>query len=266
MVLSLLSLTLAPLSVAQGPLTAATACYEALDYDCAEARLIEALARPLPPAQALAARRLDALLAFAFRDDARVRRAARAIFALQPEFRPTGMPPQLARIFEIERPSPPPPPGMHARLDMAVTTLTGNDADRWSYGLGAAGEVGVRLFDRFVVALGLRWDDYQPLEFVQNGLNTLGVEALIAWRQPIGPLRALGGVSAGALRVDIDGALNDATYWGGSVSALLDLSWPVWREFGVGVRFAPTVFMTSDADRLASSSVLPVTFGLRYGP
>ncbi|MGK0360459.1 MAG: hypothetical protein ACI9U2_002772 [Bradymonadia bacterium] len=252
--------------MATAPLDAAAACYEALDYDCAEARLVEALARPLPLKQTLAARRLDALLAFAFRDDARVRRAARAIFALQPDFQPTGMPPQLARIFEIERPTPPPPPGLHARLDMTVTTLTGNDADRWSYGLGAAGEVGVRLFDRLIGAIGLRWDDHPPLEFVQNGLTTFGVEAIVAWRQPVGPLRVMGGLSAGAMRVDIDGALNDATYWGGIVSGVIDLSWPVWREFGIGVRCAPTLFMTSEADRLASSSLIPLTFGLRYGP
>ena len=176
------------------------------------------------------------------------------------------MPKQLARIFEIERPTPPPPPGLHGRLDMAVTTLTGNDADRWSYGLGAAGEVGVRLFNRLICALGLRWDDHQPLEFVQNGLTNFGVEGIVAWRQPLGPIRVMGGVSGGTMRVDIDGALNDSTYWGGTFSALLDVSWPVWREIGVGVRFAPTLFVTSEADRLASSSLLPVTFGLRYGP
>lgn len=252
--------------MATAPLDAATACYEALDYDCAEARLAEALARPQPPVQTLAARRLDALLAFAFRDDARVRRAARAIFALKPDFQPTGMPRQLARIFEIERPAPPPPPGVHGRLDMAVTTLTGNDADRWSYGLGVVGEFGVRLFDRLVGAIGVRWDDHQPLEFVQNGMTTFGLDLIVAWRQPVGPLRLMGGLSGGAMRVDIDGALNDATYWGGTVSACVDLSWPVWREFGVGVRVAPTLFMTSDADRLASSSLIPITFGLRYGP
>lgn len=247
-------------------LQAAEACYEALDYDCAEARLAEALALPLEPPQALAARRLDALLAFAFRDDARIRRAARAIYALQPDFRPDGMPAQLVRIFEIERPTPPPPPGPHAQLDLRTTILSGNDAEQWSYGLGVTLEGGVRLWDRLIVALVVGYDDHQPRDFVQNGLTMWSGAALVGWRQPVGPLRVLGGVSGGATRVEIDGALNDARYWGGTVSAVLDVSVPIWANLGPGVRVAPTLFMTSEADRLATSTWIPITVGLRYGP
>lgn len=254
------------LALSTPPLDAAQTCYEALDYDCAEARLAEALAQPLDPTQAIRARRLDALLAFAFRDDARIRRAARAIYALDPLFRPIGMPKQLARIFEIERPMPPPPPGIHGRLDGSTTLLTGHDAEQWSYGIGVAGEGGVRLFDRLILWLGARYDDHQPLDFVQNGMTLLAFDLGVAWRQPIGPLRVLGGVAAGVMRVDIDGALNDSDYWGGLLSGVLDVSWPIWAEIGVGVRFAPTVFITSEVDRLATSTMLPFTFGLRYGP
>lgn len=248
------------------PLDAAQTCYDALDYDCAEARLAEALAQPLPPDQAIRARRLDALLAFAFRDDARIRRAARAIYALDPQFEPVGMPKQLARIFEIERPAPAPPPGLHARLDTTTTVLTGHDAEQWSYGLGIAGEGGVRLFDRLILWLGVRYDDHEPLDFVQNDMNLLALDLGVGWRQPLGPIRVLGGIATGVMRVDIDGALNDSTYWGGLLAGVLDVSWPVWAQVGVGARFAPMVFITSEGDRLATSSLLPFTFGLRYGP
>lgn len=254
------------LALSTPPLEAAQACYEALDYDCAEARLAEALARKLPPAEAISARRLDALLAFAFRDDARIRRAARAIYALDQQFQPTGMPRQLARIFEIERPAPPPPPGLHGRLDGSTTLLTGHDAEQWSYGIGIAAEAGVRLVDRLILALEVRYDDHAPLDFVQNGMTLFGLGATVGWRQPVGPIRVLGGITGGVLRVDIDGALNDARYWGGLLGGVLDVSWPIWAEIGIGARFAPTVFVTSEADRLATSTLLPVTFGLRYGP
>jgi hypothetical protein len=76
----------------------------------------------------------------------------------------------------------------------------------------------------------------------------------------------MGGVSGGAVRVDIDGALNDARYWGGAFSALVDVSWPIWADVGPGIRVASTLFVTSEADRLATSVWTPITFGLRYGP
>lgn len=194
-----------------------------------------------------------------------MRRAARAIYALDPGFQPTGMPTQLARIFAIERPAPPPPPRLHARLDGSATLLTGHDADQWSYGLGVAGEAGVLLLDRLVLALGTRYDDHQPLEFVQNGMGLLAFEVLVAWRQPLGPLRLMGGISGGVMHVDIDGALEDASYWGGLLSGVVDLSWPIAAGLGLGVRCAPTLFLTSEDDRLASSNLVPFTVGLRYG-
>ena len=107
--IALLIVLLAP-TPADAALDAAVQCYADLDYACAEARLAEALAGELSPEREVQARLHEALLALAWRDEPRARRAVRALYAIDPQHRAEGVSPQLARLLEEERPPPPPPP------------------------------------------------------------------------------------------------------------------------------------------------------------
>jgi len=250
----------------QAALDAAVTCYEGLDYTCAEERLAEALAAGLPPAEQVRARRYEALLALAFRDEARMRRAARAIYAIEPAWAATDLPPQLARIFQDERPLPPPPPRALGALDLTSLQPTGSDADRWSQGLGVAAAAGVLLQDRLALQLSVGYSNHTPQAFVDQGLDLWLVGLGVGWRQPVGPLRVLVGLEAGPGHVRVDGALTDEQYWGAYVSTPVEVAWPVYADLGLGARVSALIFMTSSGDRLASSLMIPLTVGLRYGP
>ncbi|MCB9546205.1 MAG: hypothetical protein H6706_10170 [Myxococcales bacterium] len=257
---------LALLAPPEAALEAAIACYDGLDYTCAEERLAEALAGGLSPADQIRARRHEALLALAFRDEARMRRAARAIFAIQPDWEGSDLPPRLAAIFAEERPLPPPPPRALGRLDVTSLRPTGSDADRWSEGLGVEAAGGVLLDDRWVITLTGAYSDHRPRAFVDQGLGLTQVGLELGARLAFGPVRVQAGVGLGAGSVAVEGALRDESYWGGYAALPVDVSVPLLGDLGVGGRVGLLVYVTSDADRLASSLLVPLTFGLRYGP
>ncbi|MEZ4467964.1 MAG: hypothetical protein R3F43_26895 [bacterium] len=199
----------------EAALEAAVACYEGLDYACAEERLAEALAGGLAPADQIRARRHEALLALAFRDEARMRRAARAIFAIDPTWAAGDLPPSLAAIFAEERPLPPPPPRPLGRVDLTSLRPTGDDADRWSAGLGVAANAGVLLDDRWVIQLSGGYSDHRPRAFVDQGLALSQVGVELGARLAVGPARVQVGVGLGGAHVAVEGALRDEAYWGG---------------------------------------------------
>ncbi len=250
----------------EGALDAAVACYEGLDYACAEERLTEALAAGLAPADQVRARRYEALLALAFRDEARMRRAARAIYAIDSHWVATDLPPRLAAIFAEERPLPPPPPRPLVGVDVTSLRPTGDDQDRWSEGLGLQATGGVLLQDRLALQASVGYSDHRPRAFVDQGLVLLTLGAGAHWRQPLGPIRMQAGLEGGAARVAVDGALTDTTYWGGYLSVPVEVSWPIYGGLGVGAGVGALVFLTGDGDRLASSLLVPLFVGLRYGP
>ncbi len=259
-------LVLPLLASPEGALDAAITCYEGLYYISAEERLAEALAAGLAPADQFRARRHEALLALAFRDEARMRRAARAIYAIDPDWVASDLPPRLAAIFAEERPLPPPPPRPLVSVDLTSLRLTGDDQDRWSEGLGVQAAGGVLLQDRLALQVGVGYSDHRPRAFVDQGLDLLTLGAGAHWRQPVGPIRVQAGLAGGAARVAVDGALTDQAYWGGFLSVPIEVSWPIYADRGVGAGVGALVFLTGDGDRLASSLVVPLFVGLRYGP
>jgi hypothetical protein len=251
-------------AVAPPALERAVRCYEQLDYPCAEERLAEALAGPLTPPQIVQARHYQALLAVAWRDEGRARRAVQAIFAVDPHYQPGEVPPQLARLFVQERPEPPPAPRPLARLDATTTMLFAGDAERWSEGLGVAAGTTLLLDERWRIELGAAFSDHRPLDGLDEGLAMWTGDVGLGLRLPVGPVQIHTGFALGFGYIAVDAVLRDSTYWGGRVALPVEVVWPLWHGLGVGLRVEPSWFFTPNDDALASSFLLPLGLGLRY--
>ncbi len=248
-------------------LEAAIRCYDDLDYACAEERLAEALAGGLAGEDRERARLYEALLATAFRDEPRARRAVRALLGIDPAYDPgPRVPPRLRALFEELRPPPVPPPIPLARVDVTSILLFGQDAEQWTDGLGGELGGGVRLFGWLALGATLGYSDHGPGIFAYRGLTLAYGSAEVGWRGDLGPLRFMVGVSIGAAQAESDrGVLGDDVAWGALTGIPIDLSWPIWEGLGLGLRAVPTSFVTTDADQFAASFLLPVGVGLRYG-
>lgn len=248
-------------------LEAGIACYRELDYACADERIAEALAAGLNPTDTRRAWYHRALLAVAWRDRAAVVRAVRALYALDPQYRPEGpTPPLFRQVLDAERPAPPPPPALLLRADAATTRLFGRDADRWSEGLGA--EASAAFLYRESVSFGVTagWSDHNPLEFGVEDLDLLMLTAGAAFWRRLGPIRLSVGAEVGAVRVARDGVLRDDVYWGAFGQAPVDLAWPLYAGLGVGARAAVGWLAVDQDGESAGSLVFPLTVGLRYSP
>lgn len=252
---------------AHAALDAAVACYEELDYACAEERLAEALAGGLDGPQRERARLYEALLATAFRDLPRARRAVGALLDMDPLYDPgPSIPPTLRELIESLRPEPVPPPAPLARADFASVQLSGQDAEQWTVGLGGELGGGVSLLGWLTVDGTLGYSNHGPAEFGFESLDVLYGAVGTGWRGALGPLRAAVGVSVGVAYADADyGVLGESTDWGATAGVPIDLAWPLWNGLGVGVRATPKTFVTSEEDNFAASFLLPLAVGVRYG-
>ncbi len=264
------TLLLAIIALNAGPqaaLEAAIACYEDLDYACAEERLAESLSGGLEGPARQRARLYEALLAVAFRDTPRARRAVRALLEIDPGYDPgLSVPPQLRDLFEQERPEPVPPPTATARADFTSVQIFGQDADQWTEGLGVEVGGGVRLFGWLALEASAGFSDHAPREFAFVGMDLIYGTLGVGWRAAFGPLRGGVGLAAGAAYVDSDhGALGADEGWGAMLAVPFDVSWPLWEGFGLGVRVAPTSFVTEAKSNFAASFLLPLEVGVRYG-
>ena len=259
------------LVMATGPVNDAlergVACYEALDYACAETALAEALAVPLDREKAVRARHYQALVSLANRDEPAARRAVRALLVLDPEFAPGRQaPPRLRAIVDETRQRDVDPRiAPVARVDATSIRVFGADAERWTEGLGVEVAGGVDFDGRWRLELSAAYGDHRPKTFTLEGLGLLSLGAAALRSFSVGPLRVAVGVGAGATRVAIDGVTGDETYWGGHTIAPVDVALPLGAGFSVGVRTGPMVLAVEDDGRAAFSLLLPIAGGLRYG-
>ena len=260
-------MVLVALANPQAALEAAIRCYDDLDYACAEERLAEALAGGLEGSARERARLYEALLATAFRDEPRARRAVRALLGIAPPYDPgPRVPPKLRALFEALRPAPVPPPAPLARADFTSVQLLGRDAEQWTLGLGAEAGGGVLLFGWLTLEGALGYSNHAPATFVFEGLDLLYGHVGVGGRTLLGPLRVGGGAAIGSARAAADhGVLGADAFWGATLGLPISVSWPLWRGFGVGVSGRPSVFVTSRSDQFAASFFLPLTVGVRYG-
>ncbi len=252
-------------SPAAEALRAAEQCYADLDYACAEERLAEALAGDLTDAERQRARLRDALLGLAHRDAARARRAVRALLAADPAYAPGPAPPALLSLIAQERPPPAPPPSARGGADVVGLPLFGQDAERWSDGLGVRVSGGVLWQGRWWAEGEVLFSDHLGQAFAVDGLQLWAFGAAAGWQTPLGPLRLAVGGGIGAAYVTVDGAVADDSFWGATVQAPVDLSWPIAWGLGLGARVAPGLLLRAVDDQAAVTYLLPLTVGLRYG-
>ncbi len=273
--LAFLALLSAPPTVAaprspQDALAEAEACYEEVDYECAEARLAEALAGELPSAVMARARLYEALLAIAWRDQPRARRAVAAIMAIDPLFEPGPLPAQLARIFNEERPKPDPPPHPLVRFDLSQVVLFGQDGEWWTDAYGFALGAGILLRDEMILEVGFRASDHESLESANDGtaLETLSMWAVDVgglWWTRMGPFRLCAGGALAIGRLSIESPLRAQDAWLVHVSTPFEVSWPIWMGIGIALRIDPTLLLRTEDDATRSSYLLPAMVGVRYG-
>ncbi len=261
-------LLFAPPASAEVALEAAAACFEAVDYDCAEERLAAAWGAGALDADAtVRARLLEAQLALARRDEPRARKAVRAVFSLLPDFvADDRLPPRLRTIVDEER--PPPPPLFRPAVRAGVTSwrLFGHDAERWSDGLGFEGGFGGVLRDRWGVEAGLAFSDHRPRTYELSGLSLWS--GFVGGRAHLdaGFLTVAPGLTLGAMHVGADGVTGSEDYWGFQGQAAVDVSADLFAGVGFGARVGVMLVAVADGDdRAAFSWVLPLELGLRYG-
>ena len=257
---------LAPPASALVALEAAAACFEAVDYDCAEEKLLVAWGRgDLSPEAQLRARLLEAQIALAQRDEARARRSVRALLALEPAYAPDSrLPPRLRELIEAERPPPPPFFRPALRADLTSWRLFARDGERWSDGLGFEAAAGGIFIERWGVEVGFAYSDHRPRTYDLNGLTLMGLFAGAQARLPAGFLVVSPGVQLGALHVEAEGVVGSKSYWGFQATTSLEASAEIWAGIGVGGRVGLMLLAVAEDDRAAFSWVLPLEMGVRY--
>ena len=260
------------------PLTQLIACYEDLDYDCAEDKLTQALLLPLSDEERTLARRYDALLGVAWRSVHRVRRAVREIYEIDPTYMPGDVPPELAKVFAKERPEPPPKPRLLFAADYVSVLLADseNDAAWWQDGRGVNLSVGLQLLDTYQLSLDLGAVQHLP-QGDRPGL--VGLDHYSAsfrfgmgkvWRR----LSVFGGLCSGAsyiepsidevyLRTDVSDS--NTPFWVGEFGAWFAVNFEIWRGLGVGVRTTPKFVVRTYKEQPHLSYLLPLMVGVRYG-
>lgn len=258
----------APPASAEVALEAAAACFDAVDYDCAEERLAAAFSAGGLFADAeLRARLLEAELALARRDEPRARRAIRTVFALAPDFKPDErLPPRVRALFDEERPPAPPLFRLAGRAGLTSWRLFGHDGERWSDGLGFEAGLGGVLRDRWGLEAGVAFSDHRPRTYELSELSLWS--AFVGGRAQLaaGFLTVAPGATLGALRVGAAGVTGSEDYWGFQGQLTVDVGAELWGGLGLGARAGMMVVAVADGnDRVAFSWVLPLEVGLRYG-
>ena len=246
-------------------LEGAVACFEAVDYDCAEEKLAVAWgAGTLRTEDAVRGRVIEAQIALARRDEAHARRAVTAILALDPTYVPDPrLPAHLRELIDQERPPEPAFFRPVVRADVTSWRLFGQDGDRWSDGLGFEGAAGGLFRERWQVELGYSYSDHRPLTYDLSGLTMAGVFAGGSVRLPAGFLVVSPGLVLGATHVAAEGVTGSEAYWGFRTEVPLELSAEIWNGVGIGARVGLDMLIVRDGNRAAFSWILPLQAGLR---
>ncbi|MBM4319057.1 MAG: hypothetical protein FJ125_03645 [Deltaproteobacteria bacterium] len=258
-------------SPAEAELQAAMLCYRELDYACAEEKLAMALLGELPRPALLEARHHDALLALAFQDETRMRRAVRNLLALDPGWDPgPDAPPRLSALLREERrPAAHPSPrriGLAVGLSGGAVLLFGRDAEQWNDGMAGALSAGVLLGQRTRLDAVFGYSRHDALSFYLEQLE-LKSGMLAVHRHLLGsnPLLAAG-VGCGTAYIDTQGVTGESSRWGLlgqlSLEAAAHLGFGLWLQAQV----QPTLLVVDDRGSKATSSLLSLGLGLSWQP
>ena len=260
------------------PLQRAVQCYENLDYACAENALSESLGGALTETERLEAWRYEALIAMAWRDLERARRAVKAIYALDGRYEPKDVPPDLIVIFEAEKP-PPLPASIweyEGRYILQWPTDDERDARWWMTGQGV--QLGLLLVRPQGSLFHVRFGYVRhPAQDLNLGIRTLrlvdgklGMGRWWSWNA----LRVTTGVGGGVkwAITDINPVYEQIletsetdAFVGATLSFEFDLSYRVWNALSVTFSIAPELLIRNYQEQPHLSYFLPFLVGLRYG-
>jgi len=254
---------------AQAALSRARGCYRELDYACAEEHLALALRGQLTPELQRVAREHEALIALAFHDEPRARRALRALLALDPDsaLGPSA-PPRLRRLASEERAVARAAWRVRPwlRLSGGALHLSDADAERWSDGLRGEAGAGVRLGDRLRLGLVGSTSWHVARLFQLDDLRVAHLGAAGSYRVLGGAVGLWAGLGLGAAQVVAAGLTGEQRYWGLLVEAPVDLTVRLPLDLCAVARLAPAVLAVRDDERVAFSLLLPLSLGLCYQP
>ena len=265
------------LASVSSPLEEAIACYDDLDYPCAESKLVQALENGLSDADRLRALYYQALIAAAWRDAVRMERLVRNIYATKADFTPRDAPPNLERVFNKLRPTPAVAPAWRGRLDYRHVLMVDheNDAAWWTDGDGVGAGISVRLRGRYVLEFALNWNTHapKPERFSVEELQMLGLGGGGGLAYHLGRVWLSTGLLVGATRVDrtverayraLKDSSSQSSFWASSTALYLDVSVELVYGLSLGVRWSPTALIRVYEDQPTISYVLPLMIGLRY--
>ena len=256
-------------------LESALDCYDSLDYVCAEQQLAIALRDQLTPEALLAARKLDILIAFAWRDDKRIDAGAKRLFKLEPSLVLTEFPADLAARIESHRPKPPKPSLLTIGIDYRLQTLTpaSSDGRLWMSGEGGRFELGYFAQQRSLLSIyveGIK--HYAKQDFSHESLEVY--ESGMVWRQAhqLGPMMVLlgGALGVSGQRLEIkdtyEPLATSSSSWrlGAALSFVSSTCVNTFLNIAICVNADPKLLVRADDGQPQTSYLFPLGFGLRY--
>ena len=256
-------------------LESALDCYDALDYVCAEQQLAIALRAQLTPEALLSARKLDVLIAFAWRDDKRIDAGAKRLFNLDPRLILVEFPADLAARIESHRPAPPKPSSLTIGADyrLQIPAPDSSDGRLWMSGEGVRLELGYFDAQRSLLSFYLESvQHFAKQDFSHESLKIY--ESGLIWRgsHPFGPMAFLWGVGIGASaqRLEVKDAyeplLAGSNSWriGAAVSLVTSVCVTAFSQFNACMNVDPKLLVRAEGGQPQTSYLLPLGFGLRY--
>ena len=232
----------------------------------------------LSRAERLEAWRYEALLSIAWRDLERARRAVRAMYAIQTNYQPIDLPPDLLALFDEERPPPAPEPEWHVdgRYVLQLPADAERDARWWSMGHG------FRVGTSFMGPQGYYFSG--QFGYVSHSANDLdlGVNTLHLWGLELGagawwtwgPVDLSAGPSLGVRYVstDINQVYEDILdtsetddFLAPTFAVDLKLSYRLFNQWSVSFSIAPELLIRNYQEQPHFSYFLPFLAGVRYG-
>lgn len=255
-------------------LKSAQDCYDALDYVCAEQQLAIALRAQLDPQSLLSARKLDVLIAFAWRDDKRIDAGAKRLFELDPGLLLTGFPPDLTDRVERHRPEPPAASSLSISLDYRLQSPapSSRDGNVWMTGEGGRIELGyLKNQDTLLTAYFEGLKHFPALDFSYASLTVY--EFGFTWRPHyhFDRLHLHWGVGIGTsiqnleVKDAYEPLLNAPTVRSGaSISLLSGLCIRAVEQFFTCLSVDPKVLVRVESGQPQTSYLFPLGIGLRY--
>ena len=263
------------LLVPTNPLGAAQDCYDALDYVCADQQLALVLRKPQTKPVMLQARRLDLLLAFAWRDDARMQLAAKRLFELSPKLMLDGFPPEVRTLLEANRPAPPAPNRLSIGLQYRLQPLAPNsgDAQHWFLGEGVRLHTGLWTGKGLMIEGTAEWvRHYSRLAYAYDALDAYDLGAQIGRVYDLGTIDLyLGlGASISLQQIHIESSYQpltsstDLNRVGGAIHVIAGSCFAVWKEISACLELNPKLLFRGEEGQPRTSYLFPLGFGLRY--